>query len=191
MNCPAMTPQRRPNRSNTRPPCPLLLPQLPACAAHFALLLGLVRSRPLSRQIVPHRFMQQVRIHPRRENIVGQLQLPHRLPAQIRYIYDGHIRLVISSLSLFLRKCTRPSDPALRRAQKANFRPHRSSQLSNSSTSSARFPNDRESAGSSTRATETSSPRFRPARDGTSSHARHLHRRNASASRRPQIRGLC
>ncbi len=70
----AVAPERRTNRADARAARALLLPELSARAADFALVLRLVRSRALSRQIVAHGFVQQVLVH--------LAPKTHRRPAQ-------------------------------------------------------------------------------------------------------------
>src|SRR6266404_8237282 len=96
----AMTPERRANRAYTRAPRALLLPELAACAAHFALLLDLVRAPAQSAQVPPRSFMQQVLIDLRAKDCVRQLHLTDLLAIQIDYVHYRH-NLVSSSSNLF------------------------------------------------------------------------------------------
>src|SRR4029077_3146731 len=159
----AVPPQRRPNRPDARPPRPLLLPQLASRAADFALVLRFVRPGALSRQVVPHRLVQQVRIHLRREHVFCQLHLPHLLAFQILYVNDRHGPLASSTILLSGSRCTRRSGPAPRPAPAANSLRCPPLQPANSSTSPARCPCVPENVVPSTRVTGTSSLRFRPA----------------------------
>src|SRR6266478_4273700 len=86
----AMTPERRANRAYTRAPRALLLPELAACAAHFALLLDLVRAPAQSAQVPPRSFMQQVLIDLRAKDCVRQLHLTDLLAIQIDYVHYRH-----------------------------------------------------------------------------------------------------
>jgi hypothetical protein len=70
-----------------------LLPKLATGTADFAASLGLVRAGALTSKIPAHRFMQEVRVHLRRKNRVGQFHLPHFLAFQIYHIYDRHRQL--------------------------------------------------------------------------------------------------
>ena len=80
---PPLRQMRRADRSDARAARALLPPQLAARARNFAAAFGLVRSRALTRQIPAHRFVQQVRIHrrrqiPRRPAPPGQPSCPSR-----------------------------------------------------------------------------------------------------------------
>src|SRR6267378_1586779 len=86
----AMTPQRRTDRADARASRALLLPELAARAAHFALFLHLVRASAQSSQIPPRSFVQQVLIHLRAEDRVRQFDLADFLATQIDYIDDRH-----------------------------------------------------------------------------------------------------
>src|SRR5579864_4917364 len=90
VNRTAMTPQRRPDRTDTRTARALLPPQLAAGSGHFALFLHLVRTAAQARQIPPRSFMQQVRIHLGAEYGVRQLDFADFLSVQIDYIHDWH-----------------------------------------------------------------------------------------------------
>src|SRR6266481_9843300 len=86
----AMTPERRTDRADTRAPRALLLPELAARAAHFALFLDFVRAPAQSPQIPPRSFVQQVLIHLCAKDCVRQLDLADFLAIQIDYIHDRH-----------------------------------------------------------------------------------------------------
>src|SRR5262249_44248118 len=86
----AVAPQRRTYRTDTRAARAFLLPELAACAAHFALLFHFVRAAAKSSEIPARRFVQQVLIHLCTEDRVGQLDLPDFLAFQIDDIYDRH-----------------------------------------------------------------------------------------------------
>src|SRR6185437_6511085 len=190
----AMAPQRRSNRADAGAACALLPPELLARTAYFALVLRLMRSSALARHIVPHRLVQQVRVHPGREHVVGQLHRADLLACQVFHVHNGHgLRLsAFTSLPwIFEYKCTRPKGPAPRRTRAADFRLRRSSPRAGSSRSFARCPCVPGNAAPARRATETSLPRCRPALGGTSSRASRRHRENASASRRPEIPCPC
>src|SRR5271168_2594936 len=90
VHCATVPPQRRPDRSDARAPRALLLPQFLARAGHFALVLRLVRSGALAPQMMPHRLVQQVRVHLRREHIIGQINLPDFFSFQILYVHNRH-----------------------------------------------------------------------------------------------------
>src|SRR6267143_3237175 len=86
----AMTPEWRPDRADARASRALLLPELAARAAHFALFLDLVRAPAQSPQIPPRGFVQQVLIHLRAKDRVRQFDLADFLATQIDYIDDRH-----------------------------------------------------------------------------------------------------
>src|SRR5579863_4521654 len=86
----AVPPQWRPNRSNTRAAGPLLLPQLLAGAGNFPARLGLVRSGALPGAVVLHRFPEQVFVD-RAEDLIGEIECPYLLAAQIVNINRCHI----------------------------------------------------------------------------------------------------
>src|SRR5215813_3936871 len=86
----AMTPQRRPDRADASAARALLLPELAACAAHFALFLHFVRAAAKSSEIPARRFVQKVFVYLRGEDRVGKLNLPDFLAIQIYDIYDRH-----------------------------------------------------------------------------------------------------
>src|SRR4051812_6266849 len=88
-----MPPQWRTDGSNARPPRPLLLPQLLARPGNFPAALGLVRSSALSGAVVLHRFPEQIFIH-RAEDLIGEIECPDFLAAQIVNINRCHIFLV-------------------------------------------------------------------------------------------------
>src|SRR6266481_2989563 len=90
MNRAAMTPKRRANRAYARAPRALLLPELAACAADFALFLDLVRAPAQSAQVPPRSFMQQVLIDLRAKDRVRQLHLTNLLAIQIDYVHYRH-----------------------------------------------------------------------------------------------------
>src|SRR6267378_6584364 len=90
VNRAAMTPERRPDRADARAPCTLLLPELAARAADFALFLDLVRAPAQSPQIPPRSFVQQVLIHLRAKDRVRQFDLADLLATQIDYVHDRH-----------------------------------------------------------------------------------------------------
>src|SRR5882724_9969522 len=97
----AMAPKRRANRADARAAGALLLPELAARAADFALVLGLVRARTQPAQIPPRSFVQQVLVDFRAKDRVRQLHLTDLLAIQIDYVDDRH-----NLFSLFLE--TRP-----------------------------------------------------------------------------------
>src|SRR6478735_9066339 len=84
-----MTPKRRPNGSNARPPCSLLLPQLLAGSGNFPARFRLVRSRALPGAVVFHRLPEQIFIH-RAEDLIGEIECPHLLAAQTMNIDGCH-----------------------------------------------------------------------------------------------------
>src|SRR6266849_4199484 len=86
----AMTPERRPDRAHTRAARALLLPELAARAAHFALVLGLVRTSAQPAQVPPRSFVQQVLVDLRAKNRVRQLHLTDFLAIQVHYVDDRH-----------------------------------------------------------------------------------------------------
>src|SRR5712672_4847529 len=90
MNRSAMAPQGRPDRTHSRTPCALLLPELAACAADLALVLGLVRTAAQPAQMPPRSFVQQVLVDFRAKNRVRQLHLTDFLAIQIDYVDDRH-----------------------------------------------------------------------------------------------------
>src|ERR1700674_571926 len=85
-----MAPEGRPDRADARAARALLLPKLAARAAHFALVLGLVRAPAQSAQIPPRSFVQQVLIHLRAKDCICQFYLADFLAFQIDYIHDRH-----------------------------------------------------------------------------------------------------
>src|SRR6266446_9984887 len=90
VNRAAMTPERRTDRADARASRTLLLPELAARAAHFALFLDLVRAPAQSPQIPPRGFVQQVLIHLRAKDRVRQFDLADLLATQIDYVHDRH-----------------------------------------------------------------------------------------------------
>src|SRR5713226_9744972 len=90
MDCSAMTPERLPDRAHARAARALLLPELAARAADFALVLGLVRAAAQSAQVPPRSFMQQVLIDLRAKDRVRQLHLTDFLAIQVDYVDDRH-----------------------------------------------------------------------------------------------------
>src|SRR5229473_1988931 len=86
----AMAPEGRADRTDTRAARALLLPELAARAAHFALVLGLVRAAAQSAQVPPRSFVQQVLVDLRAKNRVRQLHLTDFLAIQIDYVDDRH-----------------------------------------------------------------------------------------------------
>src|SRR6266850_349872 len=86
----AMTPERRTDRADARAPRALLLPELAARAAYFALFLDLVRAPAQSTQIPPRSFVQQVLIHLCAKDCVRQIDLADFLATQIDYVHDRH-----------------------------------------------------------------------------------------------------
>src|SRR2546428_4576465 len=86
----AVAPERRADRAHTRAARALLLPELAARAAHFALFLDLVRASAQSAEIPPRSFMQQVLIDLRAKDRVRQLHLTDFLAIQIDYVDDRH-----------------------------------------------------------------------------------------------------
>src|SRR5580658_2940505 len=90
MNRSAVPPQRRANRADTRAAGALLPPQLAPRAAYFALVFRLVGARANLALIPARRFVQQVRIHLRAKNRVGELHFAHFLATQIDYVHDRH-----------------------------------------------------------------------------------------------------
>ena len=86
----AMPPQWRPDRSDAGPSRALLLPELLARAGNFPAALGFVRAGALRGAVMFHRFPQQIFVD-RAENLVGQVERPDLLAAQIVYIDRRHI----------------------------------------------------------------------------------------------------
>src|SRR5579862_229197 len=86
----SVTPQRRPDRSNTRTAGTLLLPQFLAGAGNFPARLGLVRSGALPGAVVFHRFPEQIFID-RAEDLIGEIECPDLLAAQIVNINRCHV----------------------------------------------------------------------------------------------------
>src|SRR5882672_5687476 len=125
----AMTPERRTDRADTRAPRALLLPELAARAAHFALFLDLVRAPAQSPQIPPRSFVQQVLIHLCAKDRVRQFDLADFLATQIDYVHDGHN--LFSFFTLSEAKCRsalfrffRLADENVRSAWSRNRSPH-------------------------------------------------------------------
>src|SRR5579862_5304754 len=90
MNGAAMAPQGRTNRAYTRATGALLPPQLATGAADFALVFRLVGAGANFALIPARRFVQQVRIHLRAKNRVGELHFAHFLATQIDYVHNRH-----------------------------------------------------------------------------------------------------
>src|SRR5215471_13569132 len=88
-----MPPQRGSDGSNTRPTGTLLLPQLLARPRHFPTGLRLVRSGALRGAVVLHRLPEQIFIH-RAEDLIGEIECPDFLAAQILNINRCHIFLM-------------------------------------------------------------------------------------------------
>src|SRR6266852_2778446 len=86
----SMPPQRRADRADARASRALLLPELAARAAHFALFLGLGGASPQAVEIPPRSFMQQVLVDFGAEDRVCQFYLADLLAIQINYIHDRH-----------------------------------------------------------------------------------------------------
>src|SRR6266851_5542105 len=86
----AMAPERRTNRAHARAASALLLPELAARAADFALVLGLVRTAAQPAEVPPRSFMQQVLVDLRAKDRVRQLHLTDLLAIQIDYVDDRH-----------------------------------------------------------------------------------------------------
>src|SRR6266404_5217456 len=99
VNRAAMTPKRRANRAYARAPRALLLPELAACAADFALFLDLVRTPAQSAQVPSRSFMQQVLVDLRAKDRVRQLHLPDFLAIQVDYVDDRHNLFSLFTLS--------------------------------------------------------------------------------------------
>jgi hypothetical protein len=85
-----MAPERRANRANTRATRTLLPPELPASAAHFALVFRLGGTAAQSAKIPAGSFVQQVFVYFDTKDRVGQIYLTNCLAIQIDYIYDRH-----------------------------------------------------------------------------------------------------
>src|SRR6266851_3055389 len=98
VDCSAMTPERRPDRAHARAARALLLPELAARAAHFALVLGLVRAATQPAQVPSRSFVQQVLVDLGAENRVRQLHLTDFLAIQIDYVDDRHNLFSFSNL---------------------------------------------------------------------------------------------
>src|SRR5260370_41311838 len=90
MDCSATTPERLPDRAPARAARALLLPEFAACAAAFALVLGLVRAAAEPAQVPPRSFMQQVLIDLSAKDRVRQLHLTDFLAIQVHYVDDRH-----------------------------------------------------------------------------------------------------
>src|SRR5262249_38689881 len=90
VNRATVAPQRRPDGANARAARTLLLPELAACATHFALFFHFVCAAAKSSQIPAGSFMPKVLIHFCSADRVGQLDLPALLAFQIDDIYDRH-----------------------------------------------------------------------------------------------------
>src|SRR5882762_6273421 len=90
VNRAAMAPERRPDRADARAPCALLLPELAARAADFALFLDLVRAPAKSAQVPPRSLVQQVLVDLRAKDRVRQLHLTDFLAIQVNYVDDRH-----------------------------------------------------------------------------------------------------
>ena len=71
----AMAPQRRADRADTRASRALLLPQLAAGAADFALFLGLVRAAAQPGEVPPGGFVQEVAVDLGAKDRVRQIDL--------------------------------------------------------------------------------------------------------------------
>src|SRR5229473_793648 len=97
----AMAPERRTNRADTRAARTLLLPELAARAADFALVLGLVRAAAQSAQVPPRSFVQQVLIDLRAKDRVRQIHLTDFLAIQVDYVDDRHNLFSFSVQNLF------------------------------------------------------------------------------------------
>src|SRR5713226_4960909 len=93
-----MAPERRANRAHARAARALLLPELAARAAHFALVLGLVRAATQPAQVPSRSFVQQVLVDLGAENRVRQLHLTDFLAIQIDYVDDRHNLFSFSNL---------------------------------------------------------------------------------------------
>jgi hypothetical protein len=52
-----------------------------------------VRSSVFAGQVMPHRFVKQVRIHVHGEDVVGQFDLAYFLAFEIFHVHNGHRRL--------------------------------------------------------------------------------------------------
>jgi hypothetical protein len=76
-----------------------LPPELAACAADFALILGLGRAAAQPREIPPRSFVQQVTIHLGAEDRVRQFYLTDFLAIQIDYIHYWHVRFSLVFLA--------------------------------------------------------------------------------------------
>src|SRR2546428_8662729 len=93
----AVAPERRADRAHTRAARALLLPELAARAADFALVLGLVGTAAQPAQVPPRSFMQQVLIDLRAKDRVRQLHLTDFLAIQIDYVDDRPNLVSLSS----------------------------------------------------------------------------------------------
>src|SRR5271157_5505301 len=89
----AVTPQRRTDGADTRPPRALLLPQLLPRTGYLPAVLGGMRARARGGAIVRDRLPEQVFVD-RAENFLGQLHRPGLGSAQIVNINSCHISLV-------------------------------------------------------------------------------------------------
>src|SRR6516225_8351137 len=96
-----MPPERRADRAHAGASRTLLPPELAACAAHFALFLGLVRPATQPCEIPPRSLMQEVLIDFGTEDRVRQFYLADLLAIQINYIHDRHIFISLSILNSY------------------------------------------------------------------------------------------
>src|SRR5712671_1532381 len=87
-----MAPERRPDRSDTRPPGAFLFPKLLARSRHLPASFGSMRSRTPGGGVVLDRFPKKVLVDGA-ENFLGEIHRPDLRPAQVVDINRCHIRL--------------------------------------------------------------------------------------------------
>src|SRR5258705_3580590 len=86
----AVTPERRPDRADTRPSCALLFPELLARSGNAPAVLGRMRSRTLGGCVMLDRLPKQVFVD-RAENFLGQIHRADLRPAQAIDINRCHM----------------------------------------------------------------------------------------------------
>ena len=86
----ATTPERSADRADTRPPGPLLLPELPARTRNQLAILGRRGTLPQCCAVMFHRLPQQSLIDLAREDLVQQFELPDLFATEIYYVNLCH-----------------------------------------------------------------------------------------------------
>src|SRR5579871_1086837 len=87
---PTVAPQRRPHRTDARPACAFLLPQLLTRTGNFTPGLSLVGARTQTRLILADRFVKQRFVDFGPEHFVGEVERAHFLVVQIQNIDCRH-----------------------------------------------------------------------------------------------------